>query len=161
MYSKELGVAEYSAVRVGNNVVEIVAVGTVPAVNIKVDIEQLPFFIYPPIFALYFLTPPIVLPAIHPFCYKERVSFLKDSEVITVLDADGQHVIKVQEIEVPQIEKKFPVPTDTGFCVFSWVGTSKLQISSCDAMVPSVFSREYGPATFRECQTYVDDNAGR
>jgi len=161
MYSKELGIAECSAVRVGNNVVEIVAVGTVSAVNIKVDIEQLPFFIHPPMFALYFLTPPIVLPAIHPFCYKERVSFPKDSEVITVLDADGQHVIKVQEIEVPQIEKKLPAPTDTGFCVFLWVGTSKLQISSCDEMVPSVFSREYGPATFGECQTYVDDNAGR
>lgn len=159
MSKKELGSAQYEAFRAGG-LVEIVASGVTPGINIKVDIEQLEFFIYPPMFGLYFLMPDIVLPALHPFCYKERVAFPKESRVITILDADGKHGVKIQEIEIPEIKSALPSATDPGFCVFSWIGTDKLQIANCDAILPSVYARVFGPAAFGDCEAYVNDNQG-
>lgn len=159
MPNKELGSAEYKAFRAGD-LVEIIATGMTSALNIKIDIEQLPFFIYPPMFGLYFLTPVVVLPATHPFCYKERVPFPKSSKVITILDAEGKHGVEIQEVNVSETKSALPSVTDTGFCVFSWIGIDKLQISNCDAILPSVYSRVFGPATFGECETYVNDNKG-
>lgn len=44
------------------------------------DIEQLAFLILPPVFALYFIRPEIVLPATRPFVYEEDVVFPKTAD---------------------------------------------------------------------------------
>ncbi|WP_146232206.1 hypothetical protein [Pseudomonas mosselii] len=160
MAKKELGRAEYKARRFGDWV-EIAAVGTTSAANIKVDIEQLPFFIYPPMFGFYFWVPDVLLPAVTPFCRKEMFPFPASSKIITILDADGKHNVEIQEIHVPETQQALPAATDTGFCVFSWIGTDTLQVSACDAVVPAVYARVFGPASFAACEAYVRDNGGR
>jgi len=160
MPRKEFGKAQYQAFRVGG-VVEIIACGTTSGINIKVDIEQLPFFIYPPMFGFYFVTPDVVLPALHPFCYKERVPFPKTSKIITILDAEGKHYTEIKEIDISETQPALPSAADVGFCVFSWIGTDTLQVTKCETILPLVYSRVFGPATYGECEKYVADNQGR
>lgn len=154
MPSKELGKAEYRAIRNGH-VVKVIATGTVPGMNVKVDIEQLPFLILPPVFALYFIRPEIVLPATRPFVYEEDVVFPKTAERLTITDADGRHHVPVEEGAAAAEGPSAPSPTDPGYCVFSWIGTDQLKVAKCDALLPAVYRRVFGPDTFAECQGYV------
>jgi len=156
MPKKELGKADYKAVRNGD-MVKVIAAGTVSASNIKTDLEQLPFQIYPPMFAFYFIVPDIVLPTLRPFVYEEDVPFPKNATVITISDATGKHTVKIESAAAPT-QPSSPAPTDTGYCVFSWIGTDTLKIAKCDAILPAVYTRVFGPATFGECQKYVKDN---
>jgi len=154
MPSKELGRAEYRAVRNGS-VVKVIASGVVPGMNVKVDIEQLPFLILPPMFALYFIRPDVVLPAVRPFVYEEDVVFPTTAESITINDADGRHRVAIEDGALAGESPAVPSPDDEGYCVFSWIGTDQLKVARCDALLPAVYRRVFGPDTFAECQGYV------
>jgi hypothetical protein len=158
MAKKELGKAHYKAVRNGD-VVKVIATGTVPAFNIKTDLEQLPFLIYPPIFAFYFVVPDITVPTLRPFVYEEDVPFPKNANVITISDAAGQHAVQIESAGAPA-QQSSPAPTDTGYCVFSWIDIATLKIAKCEAVLPAVYTRVFGPATFGECEKYVKGNGG-
>jgi len=160
MPKKEFGKAQYKAFRNGD-LVKVIATGTVSGMNVKTDIEQLPFYIYPPMFGFYFIVPDIVLPALRPFVYEEDVPFPKSAGGITILDVDGKHNIKIEESVTPVSQPTSPAPSDTGYCVFSWIGTDALKIAKCDAILPAVYSRVYGPASYGECEKHVKDNGGQ
>lgn len=154
MPSKDLGKAEYMAIRNGN-LVKIIATGVVPGMNVKVDIEQLPFLIQPPMFALYFIRPDIVLPAVRPFIYEEEVVFPKTAARLSINDADGRHIVEIENGAPPADPPVLPAPGDKGYCVFSWTGIDQLKIAKCDAALPAVYSRIFGPDTFAECQRHA------
>ena len=158
MTKKELGKADYMAIRNGD-MVKVIATGTVSAFNIKTDLEQLPFRIYPPMFAFYFIVPDITLPSLRPFLYEEDVLFPKNASVIRIMDSTGQHAVKIENAVTPA-QESLPEPTDAGYCVFSWIGTDTLKIAKCDVILPGVYKRVFVPAILGECQKYVKENCG-
>jgi len=159
MPTKVLGNAEYKAVRTGG-VTRLIASGIAPNLNTKTDFEQLPFLIFPPMFAFYFIESEIVLPALRPFVYEEIIVFPQSANVVTIQDASGDHAVSIEEVAVPDIESITPSPDNAGYCVFSWIGTNSLKIAKCDAILPAVYSRVFGPATYQECEMYVQENGG-
>jgi hypothetical protein len=160
MPKKELGKAQYKAFRNGDSV-KIIAAGTAPGMNVKTDVEQLPFEIYPPMFGFYFIVPDIVLPALRPFVYEEDVPFPRSAVAITILDSEGKFAVKIKELATTVPRHISPAPSAPGYCVFSWIGTDALKIAKCDAALPAVYSRTFGPATYGECEKYVKDNGGQ
>jgi len=160
MANKVLGKAKYHATRVGG-VTTLTAVGTFPNFNDKADIEQLPILIFPPQFAFYFIHQDISLPALRPFTYSEIISFPKNSAAVMVRDADGLHPVPITEIALPEPTLHAHKPTDTGFCVYSVIGTNHLHLAKCEAILPTIYHRVFGPATHAECEKYIANNGGK
>jgi hypothetical protein len=154
MAKREFGRAEYRAYRTGNRV-KLVATGTMPNFNMKVDFEQLPFLIHPPMQGFYFISPDIVLPALRPFMHEDEIDFPSGSPVVTIVDADGEHQVDIQPIPTANIEPVFPSDNDDGFCVFSMLATEKMMIAPCGAPIVGVFTKVFGPETYRRCMEYV------
>jgi hypothetical protein len=92
---RELGAGAYTANEIAG-VVTIGASGVAPNLNTIVQLVQLPLMIWPPRFALFFTTPEITLPAIHPFKVEATMMTPQRLEAIQVQDRDGLHSVPVQ-----------------------------------------------------------------
>jgi hypothetical protein len=94
---KEFGIAHtYQAARIAGVAVAIAATGEAPNFNTRVTLEQLPWKIYPPHFGLFFEHPQITLPATRPFVVSTLVGYPTDIDELTVIDANGRHIVKIQ-----------------------------------------------------------------
>jgi hypothetical protein len=160
MANRVLGKAEYRAHRTGG-VVTLTAIGEFPNFNDKADFEELPIEIFPPHFGFYFIQKDIGLPAKKPFCYSEVISFPTSTKSITIVDANGSHVVHIEEIGVPEPTQRKPAGSDNGYCVFalSAGGTpGSLHIAQCNSMeepLLSLYRRVFGPATHEACENYL------
>lgn len=159
MPTKTLGNAQYKATKTGG-VTKLIASGTAPNLNTKTDFEQLPFLTFPPMFAFYFIESEIVLPSLRPFVYEETIAFPQEATIVTIHDANGAHTVAIEEVTLPDIKPTTPSSGDAGYCVFSWIGTNSLKVAKCDAILPAVYARVFGPATYGECEKYVQENGG-
>lgn len=158
MASKVLGRASYKAFRLFG-VTHLVAVGETPNLNDKVDFEQLPFRIFPPMFGFYFIHADFRLPATKPFVHEERIMYPAGVNSIRIQDTDGIHNVPIADVvSVEKIERI--AASDVGYCVFSWIGINTLLISKCDAILPAVYTRVFGPATYEACESYVREHGG-
>ena len=142
-------------------VVTLAAIGEFPNFNDKADFDQLPIEIFPPQFGFYFIHQDITLPAIKPFCYSEVIIFPISAKSITIIDADGRHVVDIEEICVQEPTECKPTGSEKGFCVFAIIGGTQLLIAKCDSILPAIYTRVFGPATYAECEQYVGDNKGK
>lgn len=162
MTQKTLGRASYAASRLGS-VVHLIATGETPNFNDKVQIEELPFLILPPMFALYFVHADISLPAIRPFTYTHDIYFYpRDANALTIQDADGFHSVAIKQVPIPdpQIAAARPAGADA-YCVFSGFGINPLAVAPCDAALPPGYERVFGPAGLDDCRRYVADHGAR
>jgi hypothetical protein len=156
------GRASYKAYRLFG-LVTLVATGETPNFNDKVDIVQLPFRRFPPIYGLVFIQQDIRLPAMRPFVYEERIVYPEGFPAISVHDADGPHEVPIADVQIPPMAMAASAEAESGagFCVFNWLGRPDLLIAPCDALLPAVYRRVYGPATMADCERYVAQNGGR
>lgn len=157
--SKVLGKATYSAYR-ENDIVHVTAEGEKPYLQTKVTIEQLPFLIYPPIYALYFETSGIASPVVVPFLVERAITgFPSSAKSISIEDATGHHTIPIETRAGPSVGMHTLALSEAAaignFCVFQQLGTARLLIAACDAMLPAIYTRVFGPAGHAECQQYV------
>ena len=159
MATKELGRAKYSAFRIGSTT-RVFAAGVTPNWNDKVDIEELPFRIFPPWYALYFISQTFQLPAERPFLYQEAIAYPKDPKTIRIQDADGMHDVPIVNLAIPDITDVPPPKRDVTFCVCNSLASKDLMIAECDAPLPHIFGRVFGPATLAECEKFVKEKAG-
>lgn len=157
MANRVLGKAAYKAHRTGG-VVTLTATGEFPNFNDKADFDQLPFRIFPPQFGFYFIQQDITLPAIKPFCYSEVIIFPTIAQSLTIIDADGPHIVGIEEIHVQEPTECKPSGSEQGFCVFAIIGGTRLLIAKCDSILPAIYRRVFGPATYVECEQYVGSN---
>ena len=160
MATRVLGKAAYQAHRTGG-LVTLTATGQFPNFNDKADFDQLPFRIFPPQFGFYFIHQDITLPAIRPFCYSEVIIFPTTAPSITIVDADGPRDIQIEEIRMEEPVQEETAKSEQGFCVFEVIGGTKLLIAKCDALLPAIYRRLFGPVAFSECEKYVSDHQNR
>ncbi len=163
--SKVLGKATYSAYR-QDNIVHVIAEGEKPYLQTKVTIEQLPFMIYPPIYALYFETSGITIPVIVPFVIERAITnFPSSAKSISIEDATGHHSIPIDTRASASTGAHALALSEAAaagnVCVFRQLGTERLLIAACDAILPAIYTRVFGPASYAECQQYVATHALR
>lgn len=159
MPTKVLGRATYKAIRSGGST-RLIAHGQTPNLNDKVDIEPLPFLIFPPWYGFYFIHQDIQLPAVKPFVYEEEIFVPASANSVQVQDAVGRHTVPIETIAPPHVPTE-PAPTTPGFCVFALVaGGGPLLIAPCASILPAIYHRVFGPATYGECKDYVKKHGG-
>ena len=159
--TKEFGVARtYEAARIHGAAVVIIAAGEAPYLNTRVTLEQLPWRIYPPHFGLFFETPEIALPAIRPFVVWAVVGFPADIDELTIIDANGRHVVKIAGA-IQFRSAKEDVNADKAFLAYRQIGFPNCMIAPFDAMVPMIFTRAFGPASYAECEAWIAQNCGK
>jgi len=159
--TKEFGIAQtYHVARLTNAAVIIVAIGEAPNFNTRVTIEQLPWRIYPPHFGLFFETPEIALPATRPFVVWAVAGFPADIDELTIVDANGRHVVKIASAIRFQAADK-DVNAEKAFLAYKQIGLPNCMIAPFDAMVPMIFTRAFGPATYADCEAWIAQNCGK
>lgn len=151
--SKHYGVGTYRVIRIADHAILVIAEGFAPNLTTKVSIEQLPWRIFPPQFALFFDEPPIGLPALKPFVVSAVFAYPKDRDSVTIIDAAGAHEIKIGgEINWLQMEAQ----ADEGqFIVYRQIGRSNCLIVPHDRIVPAIFARAFGPASQADCKAWA------
>jgi hypothetical protein len=159
--TKEFGLAhEYKAARVHGVAVAIVATGEAPYFNTRVTLEQLPWKSYPPHFALFFEQPTIGLPATRPFAISAIVGYPADLNELTIIDAAGRHVVKI-EGGLSFRSAKEDVNAEKAFLAYRQIGFANCMIAPVDAAVPMIFARAFGPDTYANCEAWITQNCGK
>jgi hypothetical protein len=95
-----LGHASYKAYRL-LGVVHLVATGQRANLNDKVDFEQLPFLISPPMYAFYVIMADLGLPLTLPFTHEEKIFYPKSATSVRIQDATGFHDVPIAEWSLP------------------------------------------------------------
>jgi hypothetical protein len=159
--TREFGIAqEYQAARLSDAAAVILAAGETPNFNTRVTIEQLPWRIYPPHFGLFFETPMIALPAMRPFVVSAIVGFPGDRDHLTVIDANGRHIVSLlNAIRFHTAGKEVNVEKE--FLAYRQIGFPNCMIAPVDAAVPMIFTRAFGPATYADCEAWIAQNCGK
>jgi hypothetical protein len=161
MVSRELGRAKYRAYRMFG-IVHLVAQGETPAWNDKVDFEQLPFRIFPPMYGFYFVHQGNSIQIPRPFVYEEPILFPAGAHVVKIQDANGFHEVQIADV-VPVDSAFSAEAADSGnnYCVFLLIGTNIMMIAKCDAILPAVYTKVFGPASHADCEKYIAANGDR
>ena len=161
--AKEYGIAQfYNAVRLAPTAVLIVAVGQAPNLNTQVSLEQLPWRIFPPQFGLFFDTPQIHLPAMRPFVVPAVFPFPDGRNELTIFDAAGAHKIAILDaFPFSAMEKERHLPGLKDFVAYQQLGVANCMIAPEGAMVPMIYSRAFGPASYAECEDWISKNCGK
>ncbi len=151
--------ATYRASRLGGAVL-LTASGRKPNLNDKLDFVPLPAAVVPPIYTFQLIRPDIVLPAEVSFTYEEWIPYPLAARTVRIHDADGAHEIAISEVEVPPIEIARLDDGGPSYCVFEWIGINRHMIARCDAPVPAVYTRVFGPDTYAGCEAYIRTHGG-
>jgi hypothetical protein len=165
--TKEFGLADaYQATRMTDHTVLIMAWGQAPNLNTVVTLEMLPWRIYPPHFGLFFEHQPSLLPARRPFVVWGIFPYPKREEKLTILDAAGRHSVDVLGTFPFEASSKEASSTRAqaaeAFIAYQQLGVeTNCMIAPADAMVPMIYRRGFGPATYAECQAWVLKNCGK
>lgn len=156
--SKHYGVGTYKALRLTPSAILIIAFGQAPNLTTHVTLEQLPWRIFPPWFALFFDEPPISLPATRPFLEAKVFPYPKGKDTVTIIDAGGVHTVGiVDEFDFA----KLSAPADGKFLVYQQLGRDNCIVVPEDALVPAIFARAFGPASESECVDWAKANCGK
>jgi len=99
-----------------------------------------------------------VLPALKPFICEEGIPYLMDADYVTIIDADGEHPVKIEELSFDRSQFNMPSRDDPGNCVFTNLGTDQQMIAKCDTMVLGIYSKSLGPATYGECLDHITNH---
>lgn len=154
--AKVLGRALYSAYR-QDRVLYIAAQGEKPNLQTKVTIEQLPIRIYPPHFALYFESEGIVNPIQLPFEIERAFpTYPLAAKVVNILDASGRHTITIETRE--GTKAALEISAVESYCVFQQIGTDNYVIAKCDTILPAIYYKVFGPASYLQCQEYIAEH---
>jgi hypothetical protein len=160
--AKDYGIASYSAARVTDSLLLIAAVGVAPNWNTRVTLEQLPWRIWPPHFALYFDTPDVALPALRPFAITGLFLYPASLRQVTVIDARGRHSVEIGAGIVLDAATEDKVNAEKAFNAYRQIGVAtNCMIAPVDAMVPMIFSKAHGPDTYKGCEDWVAKNCGK
>lgn len=111
--SSVLGRGTYKAFRLGAQIA-IQAEGNLPNHNDRADIVQMPWRILPPQFALFFVQAPISLPAVRPFRVVEVFGYPSRAAAVTVRDADGRHVVPIEDLAGQKLSAANLAPSEDG-----------------------------------------------
>ncbi|MDX2202558.1 MAG: hypothetical protein NW223_07400 [Hyphomicrobiaceae bacterium] len=156
--SKFYGVGSYRAQRIAPTFIAIIATGTTPNLPTRVTVEQLPWRIYPPRFALFFEEPAITVPATRPFVEAGFFLYPKDQDVVTVIDAAGSHAVDIVG-ELALVEMQ--LAGSSTYAVYQQIGTTTCIVAPDDAILPAIYTRVYGPASEADCTAWAAANCGR
>lgn len=159
--AKEYGIATYRAVKMLDALLLITAEGVAPNWNTRVTLEQLPWRIWPPRFALYFDSPDIVLPALRPFSISNVFLYPASLGEVTIIDAAGQHVVKIDPPHAIDTALHERANSEKAFNAYQQIGVANCMIAPVDAMVPMIFRKAHGPDTYKGCETWIATNCGK
>lgn len=111
---------------------------------------------------MFFVSPEIRLkvqdeltPKAESFVRQERLFYPADQDSVRVLDADGIHQVSIVEAAGLDFQLYTPIRADASYCVFSWIDINSMMIAKCDAILPAVYVRVFGPATEQDCARYI------
>lgn len=160
--TKQFGVAhDYQAMRLADTSVLIMAVGEAPNLNTIVTLEMLPWKIYPPQFGLFFETPQVSLPATRPFIVWGTFPYPKREDALVVLDAAGRHTRQILGTFPFEAADMRAAATDA-YIAYQQIGVpSNCMIAPENAMVPMIYRRGFGPASYADCQDWIAKNCGK
>ena len=167
--STQYGVGNYTAKIIGPGVILITAKGFTPSSNMKPILEQLPWRIFPPHFALYFvstgdlggavMTPFITsLVALYPTANPS----VRD---VNIIDAGGLNRIPMAEVSI-DVAKSVRVTDNVapGYAVYQQVSVpSNCVIAPFGAIMPAIFyhgTAHLGPLDYATAETWKNANCG-
>jgi uncharacterized protein YbdZ (MbtH family) len=154
--AKILGEGIFSAYR-QNGILYLSAIGQKPTPQTKVTIDQLPFLIFPPRFALMFETGGISTPVVVPFDIERAFpGYPPSAKTVYVLDKNGMHGIDIIDIPATSTGIAIDDPTTATYVVYRLLtNTGQYLIAKSDAIVPAIYTKVFGPDTYAACQAYV------
>ena len=94
---RDFGHGTYKCLRMGDFIL-LRAEGTLPNLNSKAELVQMPWRIWPPRFGLYFQHEQIVMPATRPFAISQLFGFPRGPNSVVVHDADGAHNVPIESL---------------------------------------------------------------
>lgn len=157
MTQKEFGKANYYATRMGG-VVTLFATGTLSKWTDRPYFEQMPFFIFPPMFGFYIDREQIGINLLRPFTKAQIISYPYEVDYININDIDGSHNVVINSlINSVEIENE---QLQDNLCVYNRIGTDSYLIATADAILIAVYQKVFGPATKPECEDYINSHAG-
>jgi hypothetical protein len=160
--TKQFGVADlYQATRLAETSVLITAVGEAPNLNTIVTLEMLPWKIYPPQFGLFFETPQVSLPATRPFLVWGIFPYPKRENDLAVFDSAGRHSVPILgTFPFEATDKRSGVMG--AFIAYQQIGVpTNCMIAPADAMVPMIYRKGFGPASYADCEDWIAKNCGK
>jgi hypothetical protein len=158
--AKDFGVANYTARKVSEGLVLVIADGTAPYVNTRVTLEQLSWRIWPPRIGLYFDTPGAALPALRPFIISGLFIYPVSLGQVTLIDAAGEHSVKIGATISHDAPPEEWVNSDKAFNAYQQIGMANCMIAPVDAMVPMIFRKAHGPDSYNGCEDWIARNCG-
>lgn len=149
--AKVFGEGIYTAYR-QNGILHVQAKGMKPYAQTKVSLEELPFLIYPPQFALFFETDGIASPVELPFDIERAFSNYPRVPAVHIADKNGGHSIHIED-------KAATSSADVqAYAVYRQVGTDHYMIAKADAIVAAIYFKVFGPDTYENCYKYVQEH---
>ncbi|WP_159009579.1 hypothetical protein [Bradyrhizobium sp. S69] len=156
---KVLGEGIFSAYR-QDGIAHLSAIGQKPSPQTKVTIDQLPFLIYPPRFALMFETDGITNPLVMPFDIDRAIpNYPPDVKFISVMDKNGLHAIDILDLPATGNGGLIDDPNAAIFAVFRQINGDQYLIAKADSAILAIFIKVFGPDTYANCQAYVAAHA--
>jgi hypothetical protein len=153
--AKTLGEGIFSACR-QDGILHLTATGQKPSPQTKVTIEQLPFLIFPPRFALMFESEGITNPLVVPFDLERAFPrYPQPAKTVSVLDKNGLHTIDIVDKPATNSGIVIDDPTTATYVVYQQINTEHYLIAKSDAIVPAIYSKVFGPNSYAHCQAYV------
>ncbi|WP_211380741.1 hypothetical protein [Agrobacterium tumefaciens] len=157
-----IGNATISAKRAGP-ITYLTATGVSKNDGETYDFLQLPFFIYPPQWGFFIKgVGSSTLKKGDSFSYTELIQYPPDVDFVHVKTERGAELVKIENVSldfVPYAEgEKGTIGT---FSVFNRIGTAEYMIAKSDAILPAIYTKVFGPATYEECEKYMKDHAGK
>ena len=156
------GNATISAKRAGP-ITYLEAKGTSKEAGETYDFLQLPFFIYPPRWGFMIKsigTSP--LKAGESFSYSELIPYPHDVDFVAVQTETGIHHVTIEKVPFDLVPYKGNGNTVVGeFSVFNRINTAEYLIAKDDAILPAIYRKVFGPASYDECEKYVKDHEGK
>lgn len=156
------GNATISAKRAGP-ITYLEATGSCKEAGETYDFLQLPFFIFPPRWG--FMIKSVGsshLKAGDSFTYSEFVPYPRDVDFVVVQTETGLQHVKIEEVPFNLVPYKGEGTTVVGeFSVFNRINTTEYLIAKDDAILPAIYRKVFGPASYDDCEKYVKDHEGK
>ncbi|WHA39734.1 hypothetical protein [Agrobacterium larrymoorei] len=156
------GNATIAAKRAGP-ITYLTATGSVKEDGETYDFFQLPFFIFPPQWAFLVKGPGTSdRKAGDSFSYTELIPYPADVDRISVQTETGTEIIAIEDMPFNVVPYADGEEGAVGqFSVFNRLGTAEYLIAKDDAILPGVYRKVFGPASYADCEAYVAEHAGK
>jgi hypothetical protein len=155
--TKSYGEGIYSAYR-QDGILHVRAHGSKPSPQTKVSIDELPFFIFPPEYGLFFETDGIASPLVLPYDIERAIpTYPIQLPTIHIVDRNGSHTIDIED-RPRSTGSTQPDPATQQYVVYQQLGTNRYLIAKADAVVIEIYKKVFGPDSYENCRKFVAEH---